>query len=115
MYVFANGIKYFAKRSLVLLLQGEPIPFKPYTHRYYVPYNASGSAAPFWYSIKRASAYVIVLGSYSAYGKGIKYRCVCVCVGTRVCVFRFLYRIHTISESCTMFSFNRMVLLLNVT
>ncbi|KAM2053271.1 hypothetical protein EV1_002855 [Malus domestica] len=47
---------------------GEPIPFKPYTHRYYVPYNASGSTAPFWYSIKRASAYVIVLGSYSAYG-----------------------------------------------
>ncbi|XP_008237014.1 PREDICTED: purple acid phosphatase 2-like [Prunus mume] len=47
---------------------GETIPFKPYTHRYYVPYNASGSTAPFWYSIKRASAYIIVLASYSAYG-----------------------------------------------
>ncbi|KAJ6852425.1 purple acid phosphatase 2 [Iris pallida] len=48
---------------------GETIPFKPYTHRYHVPYRASGSTAPFWYSIKRASAYIIVLSSYSAYGK----------------------------------------------
>ncbi|KAI8533048.1 hypothetical protein RHMOL_Rhmol11G0265600 [Rhododendron molle] len=48
---------------------GETEPFKPYTHRYYVPYKASDSAAPFWYSIKRASAYIIVLSSYSAYGK----------------------------------------------
>ncbi|KAF8377893.1 hypothetical protein HHK36_031281 [Tetracentron sinense] len=48
---------------------GETIPFKPYRHRYHVPYKASGSTTPFWYSIKRASAYVIVLSSYSAYGK----------------------------------------------
>ncbi|PIA27162.1 hypothetical protein AQUCO_08300098v1 [Aquilegia coerulea] len=48
---------------------GETVPFKPYTHRYPVPYKASGSTAPFWYSIKRASAYIIVLSSYSAYGK----------------------------------------------
>ncbi|KAE9447282.1 hypothetical protein C3L33_20794, partial [Rhododendron williamsianum] len=48
---------------------GETEPFKPYTHRYYVPYKASDSTAPFWYSIKRASAYIIVLSSYSAYGK----------------------------------------------
>ncbi|XP_008236959.1 PREDICTED: purple acid phosphatase-like [Prunus mume] len=48
---------------------GETKPFKPYTHRYHVPYKASGSTAPFWYSIKRASAYIIVLSSYSAYGK----------------------------------------------
>ncbi|KAJ4827475.1 prolyl aminopeptidase [Turnera subulata] len=48
---------------------GEKIPFKPYTHRYHVPYKASGSTAPFWYSIKRASAHIIVLSSYSAYGK----------------------------------------------
>ncbi|KAK8954052.1 Purple acid phosphatase 10 [Platanthera zijinensis] len=46
----------------------ETMPFKPYTHRYYVPYKASGSTTPFWYSIKRASAYIIVLSSYSAYG-----------------------------------------------
>ncbi|KAJ0976023.1 hypothetical protein J5N97_017988 [Dioscorea zingiberensis] len=48
---------------------GETKPFKPFTHRYTVPYKASGSTAPFWYSIKRASAHVIVLSSYSAYGK----------------------------------------------
>ncbi|XP_028792375.1 purple acid phosphatase [Neltuma alba] len=48
---------------------GENIPFKPYTHRYHVPYRASKSTKPFWYSIKRASAYIIVLASYSAYGK----------------------------------------------
>ncbi|XP_022769089.1 purple acid phosphatase-like isoform X4 [Durio zibethinus] len=48
---------------------GEVIPFKPYVHRYHVPYKASGSTSPFWYSIKRASAYIIVMSSYSAYGK----------------------------------------------
>ncbi|KAI4298295.1 hypothetical protein L6164_031872 [Bauhinia variegata] len=48
---------------------GETKPFKPFTHRYRVPYKASQSTAPFWYSIKRASAYIIVLSSYSAYGK----------------------------------------------
>ncbi|XP_029118054.2 purple acid phosphatase isoform X2 [Elaeis guineensis] len=47
---------------------GENVPFKPYSHRYHVPYWASGSTSPFWYSIKRASAYIIVLASYSAYG-----------------------------------------------
>ncbi|KAK4477131.1 hypothetical protein RD792_016342 [Penstemon davidsonii] len=48
---------------------GETKPFKPFTHRYRTPYKASHSTAPFWYSIKRASAYIIVLSSYSAYGK----------------------------------------------
>uniref|UniRef100_A0A7N0T820 Purple acid phosphatase n=1 Tax=Kalanchoe fedtschenkoi TaxID=63787 RepID=A0A7N0T820_KALFE len=48
---------------------GESQPWKPYTNRYHVPFRASGSIAPFWYSIKRASAYIIVLNSYSAYGK----------------------------------------------
>ncbi|KAB2023276.1 hypothetical protein E1A91_D06G007300v1 [Gossypium mustelinum] len=47
----------------------ETTPFKPYTHRYYVPYESSRSTSPLWYSIKRASAYIIVLSSYSAYGK----------------------------------------------
>ncbi|KAE8690640.1 Purple acid phosphatase [Hibiscus syriacus] len=47
---------------------GEKKPFKPYTHRYHVPFQASNSTMPFWYSIKRASAYIIVLSSYSAYG-----------------------------------------------
>ncbi|KAF6154019.1 hypothetical protein GIB67_026673 [Kingdonia uniflora] len=48
---------------------GEAVPFKPFMHRYRTPYRASGSTSPFWYSIKRASAYIIVLSSYSAYGK----------------------------------------------
>ncbi|KAF6154020.1 hypothetical protein GIB67_026674 [Kingdonia uniflora] len=47
---------------------GESTPFKPYTRRYHVPYKAAGSTAPLWYSIKRASAHIIVLSSYSAYG-----------------------------------------------
>eukprot|EP00258_Populus_trichocarpa_P001589 XP_002300736.2 purple acid phosphatase 2 [Populus trichocarpa] len=48
---------------------GESKPFKPYTHRYHVPYIASGSTSSLWYSIKRASTYIIVMSSYSAYGK----------------------------------------------
>ncbi|XP_074592310.1 purple acid phosphatase-like [Curcuma longa] len=48
---------------------GEIEPFKSYSHRFHVPYKASNSTAPFWYSIKRASATIIVLASYSAYGK----------------------------------------------
>ncbi|KAI4389948.1 hypothetical protein MLD38_002112 [Melastoma candidum] len=48
---------------------GESKPFKPYSHRFHVPHMASGSTAPFWYSIKRASAHIIVMASYSAFGK----------------------------------------------
>ncbi|XP_062204349.1 purple acid phosphatase 2-like [Phragmites australis] len=48
---------------------GEEKPFKPFTHRYPTPYRAAGSTEPFWYSVKLASAHVIVLSSYSAYGK----------------------------------------------
>ncbi|KAL0314638.1 UNVERIFIED_CONTAM: Purple acid phosphatase 2 [Sesamum angustifolium] len=48
---------------------GETKPFKPYKHRFFVPYRASQSTSPLWYSIKRASAYIIVISSYSAYGK----------------------------------------------
>ncbi|KAK4835967.1 hypothetical protein QYF36_016918 [Acer negundo] len=48
---------------------GETKPFKPFLHRYRVPYKASESTSPLWYSIKRASAYIIILSSYSAYGK----------------------------------------------
>uniref|UniRef100_A0A2N9IUT1 Purple acid phosphatase n=1 Tax=Fagus sylvatica TaxID=28930 RepID=A0A2N9IUT1_FAGSY len=47
----------------------EKVPFKPYKHRYHVPYKASQSTSPLWYSIRRASAHIIVLSSYSAYGK----------------------------------------------
>ncbi|KAL2249775.1 purple acid phosphatase 2-like isoform X1 [Sesamum indicum] len=48
---------------------GETKPFKPYKHRFFIPYKASQSTSPLWYSIKRASAYIIVISSYSAYGK----------------------------------------------
>ncbi|GAA0184323.1 phosphatase [Lithospermum erythrorhizon] len=48
---------------------GETKPFKPYSNRYHTPYKASNSTSPFWYSIKRGPAYIIVLASYSAYGK----------------------------------------------
>ncbi|CAA0384643.1 unnamed protein product [Arabidopsis thaliana] len=48
---------------------GETQPFKPYKNRYHVPYRASQSTSSLWYSIKRASAYIIVLSSYSAYDK----------------------------------------------
>ncbi|XP_076897541.1 purple acid phosphatase 2-like [Bidens hawaiensis] len=47
---------------------GETKPFKPFLHRYRTPFQSSGSTEPLWYSIKRASAYIIVLSSYSAYG-----------------------------------------------
>ncbi|KAK7341102.1 hypothetical protein VNO80_24026 [Phaseolus coccineus] len=50
---------------------GETVPFKPFSHRYHVPYEASQSTSPLWYSIKRASAHIIVLSSYSAHGKGM--------------------------------------------
>ncbi|CAK9150898.1 unnamed protein product [Ilex paraguariensis] len=52
-----------------VIFQEEYTPFTPYMHRYHVPYRASQSTSPLWYSIKRASAYIIVLSSYSAYGK----------------------------------------------
>ncbi|KAL6876449.1 hypothetical protein ACP4OV_013021 [Aristida adscensionis] len=44
--------------------------FKPFTHRFPTPYLAAGSTQPFWYSVKVASAHVVVLSSYSDYGEG---------------------------------------------
>jgi hypothetical protein len=48
---------------------GETVPFKPFTNRYPTPYRASNSTEPLWYSVKMGSAHVIMLSSYSAYGK----------------------------------------------
>uniref|UniRef100_A0A0E0BVP7 Purple acid phosphatase n=1 Tax=Oryza glumipatula TaxID=40148 RepID=A0A0E0BVP7_9ORYZ len=48
---------------------GETTPFKPFTNRYPTPFGASGSTRPLWYSVRMASAHVIVLASYAAYGK----------------------------------------------
>ncbi|KAL8267651.1 hypothetical protein R6Q59_001449 [Mikania micrantha] len=46
---------------------GEQVVFKPYKHRYHVPFRASESTSPLWFSIRRASAHIIVLSSYSAF------------------------------------------------
>ncbi|CAA7035759.1 unnamed protein product [Microthlaspi erraticum] len=43
--------------------------FKPYKHRYPNAYKDSGSISPLWYSVRRGPAHIIVLSSYSAYGK----------------------------------------------
>ncbi|XP_011626417.1 bifunctional purple acid phosphatase 26 [Amborella trichopoda] len=48
---------------------GESAPFKPYLHRYATPYMASESSSPLWYAIRRASAHIIVLSSYSPFVK----------------------------------------------
>ncbi|KAL5206615.1 hypothetical protein ABZP36_034824 [Zizania latifolia] len=48
---------------------GETVPFKPFTNRYPTPFRASGSTRPLWYSVRMASAHVIVLASYASYGK----------------------------------------------
>lgn len=46
---------------------GETTPFKNYVYRYPTPYMASNSSTPLWYSIRRASAHIIVLNSYSGF------------------------------------------------
>ncbi|GMH30683.1 hypothetical protein Nepgr_032526 [Nepenthes gracilis] len=48
---------------------GEVVPFKSYLHRYATPYAASKSSDPLWYAIRRASAHIIVLSSYSPFVK----------------------------------------------
>ncbi|CAN1290030.1 Bifunctional purple acid phosphatase 26 [Linum perenne] len=47
----------------------EVVPFKSFLHRYPTPYLASHSTFPLWYAIKRASAHIIVLSSYSPFVK----------------------------------------------
>ncbi|KAK9715153.1 hypothetical protein RND81_06G146300 [Saponaria officinalis] len=48
---------------------GEIVPFKSYLHRYSTPYAASRSSCPLWYAVRRASAHIIVLSSYSPFVK----------------------------------------------
>ncbi|OVA09857.1 Phosphoesterase domain [Macleaya cordata] len=48
---------------------GEVRPFKSYLHRYATPFLASKSSNPLWYAIRRASAHIIVLSSYSPFVK----------------------------------------------
>ncbi|OVA05869.1 Phosphoesterase domain [Macleaya cordata] len=48
---------------------GEVSPFKSFLHRYATPYLASNSTNPLWYAIRRASAHIIVLSSYSPFVK----------------------------------------------
>lgn len=47
----------------------EITPFKPFNHRFPTPYWATNSTSPQWYSVRRGPAHIIVLSSYSAYGK----------------------------------------------
>ncbi|KAM0017936.1 putative phosphoric monoester hydrolase [Helianthus debilis subsp. tardiflorus] len=44
-------------------------PFREYLNRYTTPYAASGSSSPLWYAVRRASAHIIFLSSYSPYVK----------------------------------------------
>ncbi|XP_064999200.1 phosphoenolpyruvate phosphatase-like isoform X1 [Musa acuminata AAA Group] len=48
---------------------GEVSTFKPYLHRYVTPYVSSKSSSPLWYAVRRASAHIIVLSSYSPFVK----------------------------------------------
>ncbi|KAJ0030153.1 hypothetical protein Pint_12437 [Pistacia integerrima] len=48
---------------------GEVTPFRSYLHRIATPYLASKSSSPLWYAVRRASAHIIVLSSYSPYVK----------------------------------------------
>ncbi|KAK6941710.1 Calcineurin-like phosphoesterase domain, ApaH type [Dillenia turbinata] len=48
---------------------GEVVPFKSYLHRYATPHAASQSSTPLWYAIRRASAHIIMLSSYSPFVK----------------------------------------------
>jgi hypothetical protein len=48
---------------------GETVPFKPFNHRFPTPYWATNSTSPQWYAVRRGPAHIIVLSSYSAYGK----------------------------------------------
>ncbi|KAL7093443.1 hypothetical protein ACP275_11G041300 [Erythranthe tilingii] len=47
----------------------EVIPFRNYLHRYPTPYPASESSNSLWYAVRRASAHIIVLSSYSPFVK----------------------------------------------
>ncbi|XP_068636632.1 phosphoenolpyruvate phosphatase-like isoform X2 [Aristolochia californica] len=48
---------------------GEVIPFKSYLHRYATPHLACKSISPLWYAVRRGSAHIIVLSSYSSFVK----------------------------------------------
>ncbi|KAK8913592.1 Phosphoenolpyruvate phosphatase [Platanthera zijinensis] len=48
---------------------GEFSTFKAYLHRYTTPHIASKSSSPLWYAVRRASAHIIVLSSFSPFVK----------------------------------------------
>lgn len=48
---------------------GESVPFKSFLQRYPTPHLACKSSNPLWYAIRRASAHIIVLSSYSSFVK----------------------------------------------
>ncbi|ONK78934.1 uncharacterized protein A4U43_C01F1150 [Asparagus officinalis] len=48
---------------------GEVSTFKAFSHIYATPHEASQSSSPLWYAIRRASAHIIMLSSYSPFVK----------------------------------------------
>ncbi|KAJ3708086.1 hypothetical protein LUZ61_011791 [Rhynchospora tenuis] len=48
---------------------GEWSTHKAFLHRYATPYMASNSSSTLWYAVRRASAHIIVLSSYSPFVK----------------------------------------------
>ncbi|KAI3908435.1 hypothetical protein MKW92_040889 [Papaver armeniacum] len=50
-----------------MLELGEVLPFKKFIHNYATPFVASKSSDHVWYAIRRASAHIIVLSSYSPF------------------------------------------------
>ncbi|KAL4397842.1 hypothetical protein HN51_002376 [Arachis hypogaea] len=48
---------------------GEVVPFRNFLNRFPTPYLASKSSNPLWYAIRRASAHIIVISSYSPFVK----------------------------------------------
>ncbi|KAG8491675.1 hypothetical protein CXB51_014962 [Gossypium anomalum] len=50
-------------------VQDEVVPFKSYLQRYPTPHLSCKSSSPMWYAIRRASAHIIVLSSYSPFVK----------------------------------------------
>ncbi|KAF2618304.1 hypothetical protein F2Q68_00039688 [Brassica cretica] len=76
--IYSKWIEEIQETSIVLKLVvfvsrivelGEVTPFKNYLERYTTPYLASKSSNPLWYSVRRASAHIIVLSSYSPFVK----------------------------------------------
>lgn len=78
--------------SVIKFEQEEVSTFKAYLHRYATPYMASKSSSPLWYAVRRASAHIIVLSSYSPFGNIFHLiSSFILCAGSLLSVFSFLF------------------------